>query len=215
MQHTNPHDFAALLADDMIAARFGRPYDVTSFTAYLHHLDARVTAHLDPHLADRVIRTAGAQRRGAKLFLGQDGKTVLIALAMRDPRTGGTISARTELGTWCNLVEGGLDGAWFFNVDGKTKRAGQVRGAMPGRDRTGPNLATVARVIANAKAGQQARTHDGDPLNLCRANVYVVGHPDHPETRRRGPKTDTAAQARRAVELRAELAAKRDREGGR
>lgn len=206
MQHFSTHDFARSLADKMIRERFGRAYGVSTFGAYLDLIDARQTQHLAEGLADRVIGTAGQQRRKIELTI-EDAATVIVNVPMNDPRRpGAVIWAQTELGIWLDLVEMGADGAWYFTTKGEGRRDGQVVTKLPMWRTAATARAAIARLIANAKPGQQARTRDHNALNLRRANVFLVGNPKTCEGRVGGAKNDSVALIREQAALRQSLA---------
>ncbi|MGK8235686.1 hypothetical protein ACLGGT_16175 [Roseovarius sp. MS2] len=210
MQNTPQREFARAKADALIAQRFKAPYGVSTLDEYLEYLDRRTTAHLAPHLASRVHRTAGAQRRKASQIIADNG-SLLHKIPMNDPRTGQTVYAVTEFHIWLDVLESGADGAWVYNHKSSHHRVGQVCVKVPlGMGR----LAAIARIIANAKHGQQARLHDHNPFNLCRENVYLIGNPKGPEGRVGRAKTDTRAEAQKAAELRAKLAGRNYDHGG-
>lgn len=209
MQNTPVKSFALTLANQMIAERFQRDYGITTLAEYLDHLDQRTTAHLPEHMAERVIRTAGQQRRNAKLTI-EDG-VVIIAVPMNNPRTDETVSAELFLSTWLNVIECGADGSWLYNLKGDAQEKGQVRTSVPMSGGEKMTLTTIARVIGNAKKGQQARMVDRDPMNLRSGNVSVVRNPKTCDDAADKAKTDTRAKAREKQALRASQA-KRDRE---
>lgn len=192
MQNYPNYTFAKAMADDMIAARFGRDYGARTLAAYLDLIDRRSTVHLDDHMARRVRETAGAQRRRARLWI-EDTATVVIALPMHDVHTGATVWAEIDFRSWLNVIEMGADGAWFYAHKGKERRAGQVRTTAPlGSDATNKNV-TLARLILIAKPGQQARTLDRDPLNLRVTNLFLLGNLNTCEGRVGRAKTDSVA----------------------
>lgn len=208
MQHYSTSDFARALADKMIRERFGRAYGVDTFDGYLNLIDARQTQHLADALADRVIGTAGKQRRKIELTL-EDATAVIVNIPMNDPRRpGAVIWAQTELGIWLDLIEIGADGAWHFAYKSERRADGQVRTTVPmWRTATATaNKVAIARLIANAKPGQQARTRDHNALNLRRANVFIVGNPATCEGRVGTAKNDSAALIREQAALRQSLA---------
>lgn len=210
MQHIKTSDLAYHIAESMIADRFARDYGITTVAAYLDLLDRRTTAHLTDDMADRVIRTAGNQRRMARLKI-EDGE-VVISIPMKNPRTDATIWADLYLSTWLNVMECGADGAWFFAHKSAGRSDGQVRTKVPLlRDDKVTNT-TITRVIANAKVGQQARILDRNPLNLRSENIYLVGNPTTGEGKAGTAKTHTRIKARDKAALRASLAQKRGKE---
>ncbi|MCJ7872663.1 hypothetical protein [Phaeobacter sp. J2-8] len=204
MQPINPRAFARSAADQIIARDFGRVYGVTTLTEYFDLIDRRSTAHLIQCQANRVIRTAGHQRRKARLTI--EGGQLLVSIPMNDPRSGRPVWAVTDFGIWIDLLEGGFDAAWVYNHKGENRRFGQVRIAVPVA--AGYQKAAVTRIITNAKAGQQARTRDGNPLNLRRSNLYILGQPGTAQGRVGRAKTDTLGNYRASVEVRRALARK-------
>lgn len=205
MQHFSTSNLAAVIADDMVAQRFGNGRGIHTFVAYLDYIDARATAHLNLASARRVIASAGAQRRKARLIL-ENGTAVVLALPMNNARTGETVWAEIDFSTWLNLIEMGADGAWFYAHKNHDQRAGQVRTTAPIASTTSNQNVTVARLIVNAKAGQQARMVDRNPLNLRAGNVFLLGNPDSSEGRIGRAKTDSAALLREQTALRQSLA---------
>ncbi len=205
MQNFTASTFALSIADEMISARFGKTYGIYSFDAYLGFVDRRATAHLDDHMAQRVRETAGLQRRKARLRI-ENSATVIIAVPMNDAHTGATVWAEIEFGIWLNLIEMGADGAWFYAHKGKDRRSGQVRTNAPVGSATTNKNVTVARLMVNAKAGQQARTLDRNPLNLRAANLYLIGNLETCEGRVGRAKTDSAALLHEHTTLRQSLA---------
>jgi hypothetical protein len=201
MQHTNTSSFTLSIANDMISARFGQKYGVHTFAAYCDLIDQRSTAHLNPRLAQRVCNSAGTQRRESRLII-EDAATLIIAVPMNDARKGEEEWAKLEFGIWIDLIEMGADGAWFYAHKGKEQLAGQVRTHAPISSATSNSNVTIARLIVNAKRGQQARTLDRNPLNLRRANLYLVGNPNTVEGPAGRATTDTAAHLQRQAELR-------------
>lgn len=204
MQTTTQNAFALAMADQMIADRFARDYHTTTFADYLDHLDRRTKAHLPDHMAERVIRTAGQQRRNARLSI-EDG-AVLIAIPLHDARINATVWAELYLSTWLNVIECGADQAWFYAHKGEAQAKGQVRTHVPLSHGERVTLTTIARVIGNAKPGQQARLLDRNPMNLRSGNVVVIGNPATAEGKAGNAKTPTRAHARDKLALRASLA---------
>lgn len=135
------------------------------------------------------------------------GGEPIASVPLKDPRTGSTVYVEVELGILLDVIESGADGSWVLHYKSGTRKAAQVRTKVP-KTGVGPNLATVTRIIANAKFGQQARIKDHNPLNLRRSNIYIVGNPATTEGRAGTAKTDTRSQIERAVELRASFAGK-------
>ena len=201
MQYFSPSRLAIAIADDMIARRFGKKRGIHTFAAYLDYIDRRATAHLNEGTARRVIGTAGVQRRKARLNL-ENGTTVILGVPMNDAHRGSQVWAEIELSTWLNLIEMGADGAWFYAHKGQDRRIGQVRTNAPVGSATSNKNVTVARLIVNSKARQQARMLDRNPLNLRTTNVYLLGNPDNCESRVWWSKTDTAALLREQAALR-------------
>lgn len=209
MQNFSSTDFAVCLADQMIANRFGKAYGVRTFAEYLDFVDKRATAHLDEYMAQRVQKTAGAQRRKSRLKI-ENAVTVIIAVPMNDVRKGATIWAEIDLASWLDAIERGADTAWFYAYKGADQRSGQVRCKVPLSGRTSTTNATIVRVLVNAKPGQQARTLDGNPLNLRRENLFLVGNPHGIEGRVGTAKTYTQAQLLELVALRQALSGATD-----
>lgn len=205
MQHISQADFALSLADNMIKARFAREYGVSTFAEYLDFVDRRSTAHLNEHMARKVKLSAGAQRRRTRLSI-EDAITLIIAVPMNNPRTGEMVWAMLEFSRWLDLMEIGLDTAWFFAYKQTNQAAGQVRALAPLSGRTSATNATIARVIANAKTGQQARVQDRNPLNLRQSNIYLLGRPGSVEGAKGRAKTDTLAHVLQQRDVRAALA---------
>jgi hypothetical protein len=206
MQHYSTSDFARALADKMIRERFGRFYGTETFDSYLDLIDTRQTQHLSDGLADRVIGSAGQQRRNIELTLENAG-TVIANIPMNDPRRpGAMIWAQTELGIWLDLMEMGANNAWRFDTKGNGRSDGQVRTNAPVRACLTNKNVPIARLIANAKPGQQARTRDHNALNLRRANVFLVGNPGTCEGRVGTAKTDSVALIRGQAALQQSLA---------
>lgn len=134
-----------------------------------------------------------------------DGPHVIIAVPMNNPRTDATIWAELYLSTWLNVIECGADAAWFFAFKTKDRGHGQVRMSVPRSSRDKTTNATIARIIANAKVGQQARILDRNPLNLRSENVYLIGDPRTPDGMASHAKTETRAHVRGKAALRATL----------
>ncbi|NIZ09991.1 hypothetical protein [Pseudooceanicola sp. HF7] len=190
MQNMTPR----MAADAIISTRFYSPYGVSTLSEYWDFVLRRATAHLAEHLARRVAGTSGKQRREARLFFDDDD-TLCISIQMTDARTGEAVEAVTEFRVFLDILETGADGAWQYgNKEGDRKR-GQVRIGVPMSERS--RKVPVGRIIANATKGQQARMEDGNPLNLRRANVYLVGKP-------RG--CDTRSELQEKARFRADLA---------
>ena len=206
MQHYSTHDFARSLADRMIRERFGRVYGIETLDSYFDLIDARQTQHLADGHASRVIGTTGAQRRKVELTL-EDAVTVIVNVPMNDPRRpGAVIWAQTELGIWLDLIEMGADGSWFFVYKGKDRSDGQVVTKMPIWRTAATAKTPIARLIANAKPGQQARTRDHNGLNLRRANVFLVGNSQTAEGRIGGARNDSRAVIGAQAAIRQSLA---------
>lgn len=204
MKTTNPRTYAAAIADHIIANRFGAAYGVHTLNDYLDLVDAHSTSHLTPHLADRSIRTAGQQRRKMGLTV-QDG-TLIAKIAMNNPMANKTVYAEIEFGVLLDLLEMGVTNAWTYSIKAPTQVAGQVVTKRPlGQTKHVP----IARIIANAKFGQQARTRDRNPLNLRRSNLYILGNPRATEGRVGAAKADTRAQVKEDAQRRDAYAHKR------
>ena len=211
MKTINNRALAQSAADQIIAERFGKAYGIKTHCAYLDGLDRITTAHLEPVAVARVIRTAGEQRRKSRIVI--EAGQLLIKVPLHDPRSHDPLWATLDSPIWCDLMEGGANAAWFYNYKGADRKAGQVRMNVPLAGGKGTSNATIARIIVNAKPGQQARTRDGNPLNLRRSNLYIVGQPNAPESRVGRAKTDTRAQIKAAAEVRAALAGKKQNGG--
>ncbi|MCF7699832.1 hypothetical protein [Loktanella sp. M215] len=208
MQNQSTRSFAIAAADQMIADRFQCAYGTSTVSEYLDHLDHHSTAHLATHLACRVNRTAGQQRRKSEIRFDGDGRLV-IGVPMNDPRTNKTRHATTDFLIWIDLMESGADGAWVYNHKTRDRRAGQVRCSVPLKgNRSGPDRAAVARIIANAKSGQRAQLLDHDPFNLRRANIYLLNQIAGTDGRKGFSKTDTLANMLDAVNARSALVGK-------
>lgn len=204
MQHFKSSTFALAIADAMISDRFSKAYGVSTFADYLDLVDSRATAHLAPACALRVIAKTGQQRRQAVLNI-ENSTTVTISIPMNDPTKGSKVWATTELATWLDVIEAGADGAWMLNYGGGGS-APSVRTAPPLVGSSKATLATISRIIVNAKAGQQARTSDGNPLNLRRSNLYILGQPRTCEGPKGGAKRDTRKHIEGQARTRAKLA---------
>ncbi|HRK42222.1 MAG TPA: hypothetical protein PLH11_04185 [Gemmobacter sp.] len=102
--------------------------------------------------------------------------------------------AKLEFAQWLDLMEIGAYGTWFLAHKSKDRSDAQVRTKVPLSGQTTTTNATIARVIANAKPGQQARTLDRNPLNLRRANIFIIGKAAQGERPAGRAKTDTRAQ---------------------
>jgi hypothetical protein len=207
MQHSNTSNFALSIANDMISARFGQKYGVHAFDNYCDLIDHRSTAHLNARLAQRVCNSAGTQRRRSRLII-QDTATLIIAIPAHDTHKGREVWPELEFGVWIDLMEMGADCAWFYTHKGKDQLAGQVRTHAPIGSATSNTLVTIARLIVNAKRGQQARTLDRNPLNLRRSNLYLLGNPNTVDGAVGRATTDTVAHLRAQAELRAANAGK-------
>jgi hypothetical protein len=204
MQHIKSNTFALAIADAMIADRFSKTYGVSTFSEYLDLVDSRATAHLSPSCALQVLSKTGKQRRLAVLNL-EHGTNVTISIPMNDPAKGTKVWATTELATWLDVIEAGADGAWMLNYGGGGS-APNVRTVPPLVGSSKATLATISRIIVNAKAGQQARTSDGNPLNLRRGNLYIVGQPQTREGAKGSAKRDTRKHIQAHAQTRAKLA---------
>jgi hypothetical protein len=209
MQNISSKALALAAADQIVSERFSYAHGVTTFAKYLDFLDYRTTAHLAGHLASRVKSSSGKQRRLAIVHLAKDDGLV-ISIPLNDPRTNEPCHVIVDFPIWLDLMESGADGAWFLNHKSLSQKAGQVRCGVPFKGSgKGPNLATVARIICNAKHGQQARLHDRNPLNLRRTNIFVLGQTNSPEGGKGRAKTDTRLELHPAVKARAALAGSR------
>ena len=193
--------FAISAADHMVSSRFKAPYGASTLARYFDHLDYTTTAHLVKHHATRLKSISGTQRRASIIHFGEDGG-LLIKIPIKDPRSNETVWVILNFPIWLDLMEMGSCGSWVLNYKSPTQRAAQVRTQVPFKGHSGPHLATIARLIGNAKSGQQARLHDGNPLNLTRENIYILGNPNSAEGRKGFAKTDTCLALRQAVELR-------------
>jgi hypothetical protein len=207
MQQPNHSSFALAIADAMVAKRFKADYGITTFADYLDRVDRKATAHLPPKKAQSLLLKAGGrQRRLARLQIDGSGE-VTISIPMRDPRSGKTLWAITELSTWFDVVENGADGSWMLNYSSATSTRPYVRTKPPLASLDSTNLANITRIITNAKARQHARTLDGNSLNLRRFNVYVVGQPKD-DGKLGKAKQDTRSQMQQQQAIRAERANK-------
>jgi hypothetical protein len=205
MRSTKTDAFARAMADKIIAERFGKDYGTFTLADYLALIDRRTTAHLSNATARRIIGIAGKQRRDAVLRI-ENTSTLTIAIPMRDGRNGPRIWAVTEFGLWLDVIESGADGVWFFNRKDATRFDGQVCVKLAlQKTARGPQRTPVARIIVNAKEGQQARRRDNDPLNLRRDNLFLLGNPGTAEGRVGNAKTDPREQARVQADARAAL----------
>jgi hypothetical protein len=193
------------MADAMTAARFAAPYCVKTWDDLCDRLDRRTTAHLNGHLRMQVIGTTGTQRRRIT-FTIEDGATLIAAIPMNDPRTGTEVWAKIEFGDLLDVLRSGADGAWKMDHKGSDQRGGQVRTKVPLQGRASASNVAVARIILKAQKGQQARRHDGDPLNLRRPNLYLKGSPGTAEGKAGTAKTDTRAMLRDHAVILASLA---------
>lgn len=203
MQQPNHSSFALALADAMVAKRFKADYGITTFADYLDRVDRKATAHLPPKKAQSLLLKAGGrQRRLARLQIDGSGE-VTISIPMRDPRSGKTLWAITELSTWFDVVEAGADGSWMLAYSSATSTRPYVRTKPPLSSRDSTTLANITRIIVNAKPRQHARTLDGNSLNLRRFNLYVVGQPKD-DGKSGKAKKDTRSQVQAHQQLRAE-----------
>jgi hypothetical protein len=207
MQHINTLNFALSIANDMISTRFGQKYGVHTFTAYCNLIDQRSTAHLNAHMAQKVRNSAGLQRLKSRLII-DEAATLIIAIPMNDLHSDTTVWAELEFAQWLDLMEMGADCAWAYSHKGKDRLAGQVRTHAPIASTASNTPVTIARLIVNAKRGQQARTLDRNPLNLRRANLYLVGNPNTVEGAAGRAKTDTVEHLQKQAERRAANAGK-------
>jgi hypothetical protein len=178
MKTPNKSTEALALADTMIRERFEADYGTTCRTDYLAHLDGISTRHLVSHLKDQALKAAGQQRSNAKLCFSADPEPILlIQIPMDDPhKPGATIYATLDFASWLDLMEMGAHGAWRFNAKGR-QRGGQVLTRLPMWRSCLIADVAIARLLTNAKPGQQSRTLDGNPLNLRRSNLYLLGNP--------------------------------------
>lgn len=204
MHHFKSNTFVTEQVNQAIKDRFYRDYGVTTLTEYFDYLDEYTTRHLELWKAKRVLKTTGKQRRNAILKL--ENEELIIGMPIEDSRTGSTVWAESDLHTFLNVLDSGADGAWSFAYKGKGQKAGQVRITVPLGGRKGPTHATVARIIANAGDGQQARVKDRNPLNLRQSNIVLIGNPLSTVGRVGRAKTDTRAQLRLSIKHRASLA---------
>ncbi|MCB4824280.1 hypothetical protein, partial [Roseicella aerolata] len=83
-------------------------------------------------------------------------------------------SAKTDPKSFAALEAEGVSLNWTFNENGQRSRA-YVRVGMLNAAGTRNNLATVARLITQAPPGSVVHYRDGDPLNLRRDNLKVLG----------------------------------------
>lgn len=196
-----PQSYALAAADQMVSNRFSADYAISTLSEYFLHLDNVSTAHLADHHAARLNHISGKQRRTSIIHFGECGG-LLTKVPINDPRTNETVLATINFPIWLDLMELGACGSWVLNYKSLTQRAPQVRTSVPFRGKSGPNLATITRLIVNAKSGQQARLKDGNPLNLRRENIYIVGNPNTAGGRKGRAKTDTRMALRQAVDLR-------------
>jgi hypothetical protein len=208
MQQPNHSTFALALADAMVKKRFFKDYRISKFSEYLDLVDQRATALLSPKAARALLQRAGGrQRREARLQIDGSG-VVTISIPMRDPRSGKTLWAITELCTWLDVVEAGANGAWLISYNSATSTRPYVRTNPPLGNANSTTLANITRIIVNAKARQHARTLDGNSLNLRRFNIYVVGQPKD-DGKRGKAKRDTRSQMQEHQAMRERLAEKR------
>lgn len=213
MRYTYTSDFtAARLVDEMIADRYGRVYGVSNLSDYWEEVHRRATAHLDSGQADRIRRTAGAQHLDIRFTM--EGGRVLALVPLNDVRGNDGMGETVHVALWAdtlfNLIECGADAAWFLAYKGRTRNAAQVRCKVPfGGAGAGPTNATIARLIAGARKAQQARTLDGNPLNLRTENIVLTGNPGTAEGRMGTAKTNTRDVSRHASYVRASFARRR------
>ena len=127
MQITNHHNNPITHANQTISERFRDPYGTSTWAEYCDFAHTRATAHLAPHLAQRIDRhKTGEQRRNIKLTIDKDG-VLVAAVPMNDPRAKSTVHAKVEFGVLLDLIECGADGSWYLNYKSETQRGGQVR----------------------------------------------------------------------------------------
>lgn len=197
MQHAS---IALALANDMIAARFGACHGVRTWAEYQAFALQRSTEHLAEHMAGKIGRTTGSQRRRARITLG-DG-ALIIALPMNDSRTGATVWAVTEFALYLEMTERGADSAWVYVYKDSRRAKGQVRMAVPCMRN---KKVSISRLIVAARAGQEGRQRDDNPFNLRQANILLVGNPGTPEGRAGTAKMDAWGLVEAGVAARAEL----------
>jgi hypothetical protein len=206
MHNQSSRTFAIAAANQMIADRFQYAHGTSTVSEYLDHLDRRSTAHLSPPLAGRVTSKAGQQRRKA-LIQYDDVGMLVIGIPMNEPRTNETRHATLNFHIWLDLMECGVDGSWCYNHKSPEQRAGQVRCSVPFKGGgKSPTIATVARIIANAKCGQRAQLLDHDPFNLRRENIYVLNQVAGPDGCKGGATTNTREAMITAVDARSAMA---------
>lgn len=207
MQITHTQTYLTAMADSITSERFEQRYGITTHAEYLDRIDGRSTEHLDVKFVAKVFRTAGRQRRRA--WFKVDVGTLLICLPIMDRRNGQEIHAEIEYGIWLDLMEFGVNSAWSYAYKGKERQKGQVRVKLPFQGAGGPSHASLTRIISHALPGQRAHVTDGNPLNLRRSNIYIIGLPLALGGKRAASKTDTRKQIKGAVALRDEVARKR------
>lgn len=139
-------------------------------------------------------------------FKIENAATLIIAIPVRDPRTDTDVWVETEFGIWLDVIESRADGAWKLDYKGSKQLTGQVRTKVPLQGRSSAANTAVALIIVNAKAGQQARRHDSNPLNLRRDNLFLLGDPGTAEGKAGNAKTDTRALFRTHGDAREALA---------
>lgn len=170
MNTQTSHVYPITLADRFIAQRFAQIYGITTHEGYLDHLDKTSTVHLSGKQAKRLHRTSGQQRRNARLrFI--EGQLIIIITA-NNPQTGKPVHIEVEYDQWVGLMKLGATYAWNYNIKGKHRGIGQVVTQVAFQ---GGRHETVARLIKDARKGQQARMRDGNPFNLRLSNIDVTG----------------------------------------
>lgn len=196
-------DFARDLANQMVKERFGTAHGVESFDEYLDLTDERQTQHLAGGCADRVIGTAGKQRRAIRLSL-EGAATVILRVPMNDPRrSGAKVWAETALADWLDLIENGADGSWYLMYKSNTSTKGYVQTGVPLSGDRGGKTVPIGRLITGAGPGRITRFHDRNPLNLRRTNLFIMGNPNTVEGTAKGAKHDSRAlMAERAAQRR-------------
>lgn len=119
--------------------------------------------------ARAAMRDGKGRRRFYSLsrFIAADGTRLA-----RVPLTGG-FTATVDADDYDLFIRLGLSTRWLANDNGKGRRT--VRFCLPpARAGQRSNNASVSRVILGAGYGERVRYRDGNPLNLTRANLYVV-----------------------------------------
>ena len=96
-----------------------------------------------------------------KTFLDpQGGRLVSVTLGSEGKR-----EAVIDEATFLELMDMGLSPAWSVNREGSVMTFSQ---------KASGSRVTVARVIMDAKPGQQVRFRDGDSRNLRKSNLQLV-----------------------------------------